>query len=295
MNIMVKKIIRLAILGLFIGNTVFAQQKPLKHEMSVWGMGGLSTLKYDLRTGNHKDDFGGGAGIGYTYYFSKIVGLNAGIEFTFYNSKSIINHLETSYMTQDFKGTEFLYKSAIDNYEEKQRASYFNIPIQIQVLYPIGAKSIFIAGGFKLGIPLSGNYKSEKGVIKTTGYYKYENHEYEDIPALGFSTYSAKQGKEDYDVRIAYILSLEGGMKWRLPDNLFLYTGLYFDYGLNDIGKADRTNEFVQYNIEKPSKLINNGLLTSQFGNSERKESFTNKIYPMAFGVKVRLAFNLTN
>lgn len=292
---MIKKIILLTISGLFICSAIFAQQRPLKHEMSVWGMGGLSTLKYDLRTGNSKDAFGGGAGIGYTYYFSRVVGLNAGFEFTFYNSKSLLNHLETSYMAQDYTGTEFLYKAAIDNYEEKQSASYFNIPIQIQLLYPIGMNSIYVAGGFKLGIPLSGSYKSEKGTITTTGYYEYEDYEYENIPALGFSTYSAEKEKEDYDIRIAYILSLEGGVKWRLPDNLFLYTGLYFDYGLNDIGKARRTNELIEYNKEQPSNLINNGILISQFGNPEHKESFTSKIYPMAFGVKIRLGFNLTN
>ncbi len=292
-NIMMKKII-LIILGVLAYSTLFSQE-PSRHEISVWGMGGLSTLKYDLEIGSQKDKLGGGAGIGYTYYISDVVGISSGFEFALYNSKATLNSAMTSYLTKDMENTDFLFKSTVSNYEETQKSTYLNIPIMLSLQFPVKDNNKFYtSAGVKVGIPLSSNYKAKKGDVKNTGYYDFEDFEYQNVEELGFTTLQPKDSDGDYDLNIACILSLEAGMKWELKDNLSLYTGFYFDYGLNDIGKDERTKQFIEYTPTDPRNFVNNSILASKYVADDYSNSFTDKVVPMALGLKIKLAFRLS-
>ncbi|MDU1890650.1 MAG: outer membrane beta-barrel protein [Dysgonomonas sp.] len=290
---MIKKAIILVIIGLFSYNSAFCQ-KQTKHEVSVWGMGGSSSLKYDLKVGSASGGASGGFGVGYTYFVSNMIGLNTGLEFGFYKGTAKLNEIKNSYETTDWEGKDFLFKSTISNYEETQNACLLNIPIMLHIQLPLEKESKFYAaGGIKIGLPISGTYKVKKGTIKNTGYYKFEDYEYDRPEELGFGTFQANETNEDFDLSTAIILSLETGIKWKLQEKLGLYTGIYFDYGLNDIGKEDRVNQFVEYNPASPRDFYQHSILTSQYITDTKTDSFTNKIIPVAFGVKVRLAFDL--
>lgn len=287
-----KKYISLFVLSLF--TTTLFSQEPSRHEVSVWGMGGLSTLKYGLDIGSQKDKIGGGAGIGYTYLFSEKVGISSGFEFALYNAQASLNSAVSSYMTKDMEGTDFLFKSTVSNYEETQKSTYLQIPAMLALRFPVSKYHFYTSAGFKVSIPLSSTYKATKGDVTNTGYYDFEDFEYQDVEELGFTTLKPKESDGDYDLNIAYILSLEAGMKWELKDNLSLYTGFYFDYGLNDIGKDERSKQFVEYAPMTPRDFVNNSILTSKFTMDNYNDSFTNKVIPMAAGVKIKLAFRLS-
>ena len=76
----------LAIVLCLLGGTatMFAQHK---HEFSVYGGSGLSTLNYTVTTGEHKAGLGGHFGLGYHYFFSPKWGLGTGAELAIYNAK----------------------------------------------------------------------------------------------------------------------------------------------------------------------------------------------------------------
>jgi len=274
--------------GLLSCTTLTSQNK---HEFSVYGGGGLSTLKYKMSVGEQKNNFGGLAGIGYTYFFSSKIGLGSGAELALYNAKSTIDNLGDKYMAKDMEGAGFEFRSTVSNYEEKQKAMYVNIPLMLQ--FQTGKKHMFYAAaGGKIGIPLNGKYKTSGATIKNSGYYAEEDYEYTTQEFMGFGTFTGRDMDDDVDFKLAYIVSAEAGMKWKLKDNLSLYTGAYFDYGLNDIQK-DNDRRFVQYNTAKPKEFINNSVLTSQFSHNNKTENFTDKINLMSVGLKVKLAFGV--
>lgn len=289
---MIKKIALLTISGLFTCILAFSQNLT-KHEVSVWAMGGSSALKYDLKIGKPEGSIGAGFGVGYTYFFSEKIGIGSGLEFAFYKATAKLNEVNNSYNTIDIQGKEFLFKSAVSNYEEDQNACLLNIPIMLHAQMPVGKSKFYASGGVKIGLPISATYKVKNGTIKNSGYFEFEDEEYFEPEELGFGIFQANETNEDFDLNVAVILSLEAGLKWKLQENLGLYTGVYFDYGLNDIGKDERTNQFVEYNSKSPRDFRQNSILTSQFITDTKTDSFTNKIIPMSFGVKVRLAFNL--
>jgi outer membrane protein assembly factor BamA len=89
--------------------------------------------------------------------------------------------------------------------------------------------------------------------------------------------------KKDIDLGFSAALALETGFRFTLTGKIGLYTGLYFDYGLNSIQKTndrhlleyDRSNETVF----KYSSVLNTGL--------------TDKVNLLSTGLKIRISLNL--
>jgi hypothetical protein len=76
-------------------------------------------------------------------------------------------------------------------------------------------------------------------------------------------------------------LSLEGGMKWRIGRKQFIYTGIYFDCGLNNINKnKNAPKPFIIYDNSDPESFTSNSVLSS----------LPDKANVMAFGIKLRYA-----
>ena len=127
-----------------------------KHEISVWGAGGFSTLYYKPTFGDWSPKLGGAFGLGYTFYFSKHFGILAGGELTFYNAKMEVDGLIDNFDTADPKdGRDVNYRTNFNGYEETQHLMNVNIPVAFQ-FQTAGKHKFFASLGFKLGIPVSG-------------------------------------------------------------------------------------------------------------------------------------------
>jgi len=297
MRVMKKSILKLSVLFVLIisASTIFAQDN--KHEVSVHVAGGLSTLDYEPAFGDHKNGVGGNFGIGYTYYFVKNLGINTGVEFSLYNSKmkkeSFNNVLKPLIDPSD--GELYDFYSSIKNYEEKQKAMYIQVPIMLQ--YENGDKNKwFVSAGIKLGIPVKGKYKSSASEITNKGFFHDTSNWGETQEFMGFGTYSNYKNDEDIDFRVACLFSMELGMKWGLTDKMSLYTGAYFDYGLNDIVKGGHGKNFIK--IEETNEglnAINNSILNSSIGYSSNTflQELTDRVVPMGVGLKLRLSFGM--
>jgi outer membrane protein OmpA-like peptidoglycan-associated protein len=261
-----------------------------KHELSVYGGGGLSTLKYDVTIGEQKNGFGGQFGLGYQFFFAKNWGLGTGAELGLYNAKFNTDNLNIRYNTTDMDGAVFEFRSRVSNYEEKQQAMLLQIPLMLQ--FQTGSKHRFYAAlGGKAGIPVNGTYKSSEATIQNSGYYAEENYEYTTQEFMGFGTFTGRGANGDLKFKTAFFASAEAGVKWKLSEGLSIYTGAYIDYGLNNMYKNDAPQQFVTYNSQSPRNFAVNSVINSQYTQNGTSQLFTDKITPIAIGIKLKLAF----
>jgi outer membrane protein OmpA-like peptidoglycan-associated protein len=271
------------------------EEKPrfCRNELSVWGSAAASTLYHDLTFGSWSPRLGGSFGLGYTFYFSRHFGLLAGGELACYSGRIKIDGLTDSYeITDPIDGNDVDYRMRFNNYRETQRTFNVNIPVALQ--FQTGGEHKFFASlGFKLGIPVHSRYRVPgSSQIVTSGYYPIWNQELFEPAYLGYGTFSGRNSGKDIDFGLSYMGTVEAGVKWRLSRVLSLYTGLYFEYGFNDI-VDERNNKFLVFNPENPADFTVNSALTSQYTQNGRTQSFVDHVSPAAAGLKVRLGFNL--
>lgn len=292
MNFNIYKLL-IAFIALCIINVSVQAQK--KHEISIYGSGGLSSLDYRLKNVNNDDvkhQIAPQIGIGYSYFFTEQWGLNTGVEYSLYKSKAELYSLIDNQSAVDDYNDAFTFMVLQRRYSEKQEAGYLNIPLMVQ--FQSNPESGFYAAfGAKIGIPLSGKYKYSYDSMKNKGYYPSLNVTYDDVEYRGFGEFEGQRGKEDLDFNMAIMASVEMGMKWKLTEDLRLYTGVFADYGLNDVIKEDKNMKFLPYDPENPLEFKNNSILTSEYTHGWSTQSLVGKVKPMAVGLKFKFAFSM--
>jgi len=259
-----------------------------RHEISVSGFGGLSTLKYDVTFGSPKIGFGGGGGLGYHLFFSPQWGLGTGAELALFSAKYNHDGLDLRYPTKDMDGDAFNFSSKAGNYEETQSAMLVQIPLMLQ--FQTGDNhQFFVAFGGKAGIPVTAKYKTSALSIQNSGYYAEEHYEYATRKFMGFGSFNLPAGDHELKFKTAFFFSAEIGGKFKLTDASKLYIGVFLDYGLNNILETQNSASlphFIEYNSQNPREFVVNSIL-----QSKSTEPFTEKLNPMAVGLKLRLAF----
>ncbi|MDR0693997.1 MAG: PorT family protein [Prevotellaceae bacterium] len=262
-----------------------------RHEISIGGGYGLSSLQYEVISSEHKNGSGAHAGLGYNFYFAPNWSVKTGVGLGFFNAKTTLGSTETyktienstvSYITSTVNGSgDLRFTYEYSGYEEKPSVTLLTIPVMLQ-FETVGTTAFYFALGAKIGLPLSAQYKTT-GQLKTTGYNLELQIPIDDnLPDYGFGTYNVNQ-TTNWDLNLAVQLSVEAGVKWRLTQQLSLYSGVYFDYGLNNLNKSDIVDSrLISYQPKTPSEFIYGGI----FNGSDR-------LYPVALGITVRLGFGL--
>ncbi|MCL2073614.1 MAG: hypothetical protein FWH18_06825 [Marinilabiliaceae bacterium] len=268
-------------------SSVFAFSQAT-HEISAFVGGGLSNITYKLPSGNKSAGIGATFGAEYTYFLDYNLGIHTGLGLNFCNANAKVDNVKMiSANFTDNEGDVFNMHSTLSKYKEKQSAIYLNIPIM--AIYQID--NYYALGGFKVGIPISAKYKSEDATITNEGYYPIYNNWAKTQEFAGFGTFQGRNSDGDFDLRIAFMLSLEAGMKIFINKDLMLYSGLYFDCGLNNIKKNEYT-AFINYNNKSPENFSTNSILTSYTDESETTK-FVEKANLISFGIKVRVSFGM--
>ena len=260
-----------------------------QHEFSVYAGGGLSSLNYQIDAGTQKGGLGAHFGLGYRYELDRNWGVLTGIGMGIFNSTFTSTEEFTSenQATDNFNANApvlFTYKSVVRGYEEKQVASLLQIPLMAQYVYNFSTMDAFVNAGLKFGLPLSGNYSSNVKQITNTGVYPNE-YEYSVQQFRGFGVYNDKPYNGDLNFKLAVMFSIEAGTKFELGNDLSLYVGAFVDIGLNNIHKsvAPHFVEYVEY-LDHVADFRLNSVIHSQY------ENFTEKIVPVAAGIKLALA-----
>jgi hypothetical protein len=272
-----------------VTNTAHAQLKQYvhRHELSIYGLGGYSRLSYTLgENGSKSGSMGGGAGLGYTFSINPSFGISTGVEMSVYGSEASFGNVSGEY-EEETGERQLRFSYSLNNYEEKQSLTLFSVPVMLQYGLPLGiggSMKFYASGGFKFGFPVSATADIMPGTATTLGYFAHEYITYVNLLQHGFvSNATLPATKKVIDLGFSAALALETGFRFTLTDKIGLYTGLYFDYGLNSIQKTnnrhlleyDRSNETVF----KYSSVLNTGL--------------TDKVNLLSTGLKVRISLNL--
>ena len=269
-----------------------------KNEVSVFAGGGFSPLYYTLHNvpeSKLTPGFGGVAGLGYTFFFNNVIGIGTGVEIGLYNSKVTIGQFSDKYSSSD--GEEnFEFRYAVNGYTEKQNLFAVQIPLFVQFQFPLlfdEHLTYFTLGG-RVGFPFSANYRSSSESYTTSGYYSKYDVLLEAPASQGFGTFLNQTYKEEIKFKHPlYMLSAELGMKWLIADYFSLYTGIYFDYSLNDIYQNKQYDSFLRYSASEPAAFSNYSILQSRYNLNNTPGSFTGRIFPHALGLKIRLSFRI--
>ena len=277
---------------------LFAQHD---HEFSLYGGGGSSTLNYKTPIGVQKNGLGGHFGLGYHLFFSQKWGIGTGAELAFYNSWFKMTDLDIRYNTFDRNGDPFEFRSMINGYiENRQRVMALQIPLmlQFQTNKADSKSQFFMAVGGKAGIPMREKYRATAD-LSNAGYYANEDALYDTQEFMGFGNFSNRKDKGNLNFKTMFLASAEAGIKWNLNEKRSLYAGAYLDYGLNNIKKKQDISSLpsiVEYNRANPTEFAVNSIFQSQYTQSGTlPHAFTEKIIPIAVGIKLRLAFGKDN
>jgi hypothetical protein len=262
-------------------NDNFSLRKSAIHEFSVYGMGGLSSLNYSLSSGGSQSNgFGGSGGIGYTFNISDSWGVTTGAEIGIFGSKIAYGSLNGSYA-----GYDFMLTYSMNNYEEQHKVTLFSIPLMAQFKMPLGGGSthLYFAGGFKIGLPVTGKATIAPRTINASGYFHYEEVEYVDLDEYGLvNNRQLPEMTEDIDLSFSVAAAVETGFRFSLNDNIAFYAGAFLDYGLNNISSRNDKPLVGYYQSYTSSTFVYSNILNTDF---------TDKVNIFSAGLKIRLSF----
>lgn len=289
-----KKHFSIIIMSLLFSSALSYADEQEKHEVSISGSGGFVSFRQKLTEGLHSLKPGGACGIKYNYFFNDAIGIGTGFEISFHKSTSTFENLSESYMAND--GTDdFEFRATIPNYDETQSAVFINIPIMLQLQYPLFDDDhlAYFAIGGKIGIPTQESYKITSTSFTTSGYYPEYNLLLEEPKSQGFGTFTIPQQKGDFKFKTALMVSAEVGMKWELGKYFSLYTGLYADYGLNNVNNTRSKRPILVYNEAYPTNYYFNSVVNARYAKDGNRVAFSDKISPISFGLSIRFAFRI--
>jgi Outer membrane protein and related peptidoglycan-associated (lipo)proteins len=302
---MKKLIVFITIITLAIGS-IFAQEQS-KHEISVWGAYGFSTLVYDLNldypmTGDRNNGLGYLGGIGYNYYLNYhwSIGLGAELQ-AFTSSLNLDKFQDYNYLIGVSTGDGIPFgKASSNSLTQDYKVYYLNIPIQVKYQLDVWkTHKFYAAGNLKIGIPMNSKFDSE-------GDYAADwriNQVGQDW-GLGKTTANLNEKGKAFDTRLNPALGLESGMKWDLGKSWALYTGLFVDFGLLDIRKEEPSDfvlDITKGELLAPLTAVGqNSVLNSRYTLNEEdglsgnypggKTAFTNSVNTLAAGIKIQLS-----
>ena len=256
-------------------------------EISIKIEGGASGIAYDSSHGNGALNFGSGAGVDYTYYITKYFGIQTGVEAR-YNSNMFELNDNMSLISNeiDSQSSAFRYIVNTNQYKEKQSFYSFNIPIILQYQTLVSNKIGFYFGlGAKAFFTTKQNVNATAETLSLKGYYPDLNLEIDDLPEYGFGTVNNWNDDTNVPLSTSLLLSVEGGLTFKLKEKLKLYTGVYADYGLTNLKGNQESENLLAYSMKGIDNVATNGVLST-------KETTKSSKY-LSVGIQIKLGFEL--
>lgn len=253
-----------------------AQAQLYDHNLDVTLGGGLQSIQYSPKNGDHTPLFGGAFNINYRYMLDDHWGVGAGVGLGFYNAKATFDNLE---LRRDLihrdNNEPYEHRTFFHDWEEKQRLLEVEVPIAFYYTTPIKKGWEFIGSiGAKLNFPVWNQYKNTDGYMETKGFFEeLTNIEYQNLPQHQFLTLQGYKGEMDLK-KLAVSPFIDAGVIHNLKNDIRLYLGAYFSYGVTSLIEKGKAPLF---DSEKYTNVI----------NSDQ----TNKAHLLACGLKVGVTF----
>lgn len=279
-----KKIIAIITIGL-ITVSAFAQKEQRKHEVSIYAGGGISSLEYDLKHGDHKMGLGGLAGIGYNYFFHYNWSVGVGAEFSLLQAKASFDGKEYQYFSSLNTSQSFDMRF-MPSLDEKQKAYYLNVPIRLQFQMDVHKRNKFYAAiGAKVGYAMMSAKAETEGKYSIKGWEYRDNQIVSKDPFENLDPFFPKDKPVNMDrefdlADLNIIGTLELGMKFPVASGKNAwYAGVFCDYGFSDVRPES--------SVVRPKYYENMG------SRSVIETDFVDKVNTLTFGAKVGFAFGL--
>jgi hypothetical protein len=244
-------------------------------QFSIYGLTGVSGLKYQPEGGTQSAGIGFGGGVGYSIKLGKSWKAGTAAELATYSSKVSYDVISEKYEhgTDEHKS---LFSYSLNGYEEKQSVAVFSVPLTLQ--YQTGNSIKFcLSGGIKFGLPISAKANIHPGTVSASGNYEYEGQTYVNLPQHGFPEGTElPEKKSDIDLGYSTAVTFETGLLVKK-----FYAGVYVDYGLNNMQKT-KDKHPLEYHDSGSSMLAYNSILHS---------NLVDKINLFSAGLKVKIQF----
>jgi hypothetical protein len=229
----------------------------------------------------------GELGIGFTGFVNPYVGLHVGLGISLHNVNVKVDSLKTLTTGRiDDQNLENDLYTKLTDYKEKHQTFSLSIPFMLQFQTIENASSwrsrpdfqhgFYAKAGFKLNILLSNTYESEVATLYNAAYFPDLDNWADTQTFAGLGSFKGKNAKGDFGF-VQAMFACEMGMKWRVGNDMFVYTGAYLDYGLNNPSKNNRqpTSNYLYQDDLRDLALL----------------EYSEKAHLMAIGVKISLAF----
>ena len=279
-----RKTVHGVLIALFLFNInslqVFGQRDP--SEISVFGGGGLSFFCYQepldkvSSIGYHFD-----IGVGFTGFVSQMCGFHVGAGFGIFHVKSNVRELQDLLPGKtDSNGFPFDLHASLLDYSETHKTMFLTVPLMFQFQTKQnqmrgGGKSFYAMTGVKLHVLFNARCDVRVATLFNAAYYPEFDNWAATQTFAGLGKFEGKESNEKFGVKLLPVFTLETGIKWNLKEGLLLYTGVYFDCGLNDYTNKNRKS-VSEYNFTDPSLSL---------------LAFYKRSNAMDVGIKLRLAF----
>ena len=270
-----------------------AQKAP--PEFSLHAGGGISTYSYKPSAkGTSSLGFISDFGFGFTGFVSQQVGIHTGVAFGLFNTKSRTPDLKTItpnlIYTDNIQTLHYDLHTTLHGYTELHKSLFVNLPVMLQFQtkqkqywsWKRTQKAGFYAkGGIKVLFLFNNKYEIRLDSLNNIAKFTEFGGTQGTQTFAGLGTFSNDKngfntdGKLDFGIMA--MAALETGVKWRVDNNIFIYTGVFFECGLNDPIKDSRQ---PQNNFIWPEQLENLTIV-----------NFSNKANLMTVGIKLRFAF----
>ena len=228
------------------------KERPIRHYLDLYAAGGVSHWNYPLSGGDVRLGGSFSAGIGYTFFFHPNVGLQTGVSFSRIASTARLTEpMEWSQWQDgspltDYMGDRYLHRATFNQWQEKQQAYLFEIPLGLRFRYFKDRDSragLHAAVGVKAAIPIWANYKHSSGDVTHTGWYDQWQLLLYDLPGRFETEHTEEPQEETMTNRLRAInaeVYAEIGTAIRINPHYELYIAAYGQYIVNDLGAASR-------------------------------------------------------
>jgi len=277
-----------------------AQRAPQKapHEFSINAAAGVSTYAFSPKPKKSSSvGFSSDFGIGFTGFFTQQLGVHVGAGFGLCNVKSTVRELKAVSLhlrDEDFTDTRYEFydlHTTLNKYNDIHKTLYITIPVMLHFQtvqkqywsWKNTQKAGFYAmGGFKVMFLVDNKYETRVPTIHNAAFYPEMNNWAGTQEFKGFGTFDGNTVKGKLDFAVMATFSLEAGVKWRIENNMFFYTGVFFDCGLNDPIKDSR----------KSYGDFKSALDAAKFRDEVPVLKYANRANLMTVGVKLHFAFS---
>ena len=284
--------------AIFLPFTISAQKAP--HEFSLNAGAGVSTYVFSpLPKKASSVGFNTDFGFGFTGFFSRQVGIHVGAGFGLFNVKSKVNELYTltpdlsTYKVENGVEIEVPYElhTTLNGYTDIHKTLYISIPLMFQFQtaqresfsWKNTQKVGFYArGGVKVLLLFNNKYEARIPTMYNKAYFPTLNQYQDTQEFMGFGTFKGNTVKGNLDFGVLATFSLEVGAKWRIENNMFIYTGVFFDCGLNDPIKDSR----------KKIGAFDDGLDAKKLLEDVTILKYADRANLMAVGIRLHFAFS---